>query len=98
MQKCESSKPQKVLTVTQIDAQTLFSQENLENKQNVLCIYMTINNGWAVKPLSTMPVKDAVRLMNDHSAAFVVLGYKEPTVETPSGPGEQEGEDAGDGN
>lgn len=94
----QKSKSGKVLTVTQIDPQTVFSQENLENKQNVLCIYPTINGGWGVNPLFTMPFNDVVRLMNDSSAAFVVLGYREPTAEAPSGPGEQEGGDAGNGN
>lgn len=95
MQKIKSSN---VLTVTQIDPQTVLSQENLKNKDIILCIHPTINYGWNLKPLSTMPVKDVVRLMNDSSAAFIALSYKEPTVEAPSGPGEQEGGNAGDGN
>ena len=54
-----TAKPQTVATVTQLDSQKVLDPENLARKDNILVIYPNVNNGYSVKPLAAIQVKEA---------------------------------------
>ena len=89
MKRCISNptaKPQTVATVTQLDSQKVLDPENLARKDNILVIYPNVNNGYSVKPLAAIQVKEVVRFMNDSKTAFLLMEQKEPPAEEPTDP------------
>lgn len=69
-----------MLTTTQIENQTVLSQENLENKDKIMVLSKNINNAYMVKVMSTLTVKTLVEAINDPEVAFLLVEMKEPAA------------------
>ncbi|MCM1224092.1 MAG: hypothetical protein NC548_57535, partial [Lachnospiraceae bacterium] len=85
MKKCScntSKKPAKILSVTQLDAQTVLEPENLANKDNILVLTKNLNGYWNVKLLSSLTMKTVTEAMdNSTSAAFLLIEQKDPPAD-----------------
>ena len=91
---CGCSKKELVLTVTQLDGQTILEPENLENRDKILVLSKNINNAYNVKVMSTLTVRDLAKAIQDTNVAFLLAEMQEPAA--PAAPEEPEKPDNGD--
>lgn len=82
---CGCNTQAKVLTVTQLENQSVLEMENLENRDKILVLNRNINNAYMVKVMSVLTVKALVEAVADTNTAFLLVEMKEPAA--PADPG-----------
>lgn len=82
---CDTKKPAKVLTVTQLDAQTVLEPENLEKRDSIWVLSKNINDTYTVKVMSCVLMKDIIKAVKNPEAAFILVEMKKPAASV--GPG-----------
>ncbi len=86
---CGCNKSNLVLTVTQLENQTVLEPENLENRDKILVLSRNINNAYMVKVMSTLTVKAMAEAIEDFDVAFLLVEMTEPAA--PVDPGTDPG-------
>ena len=97
---CGCSGRNLVLTVTQLDSQTVLEPENLENRDKILVLTQNANGPYTVKVMSTLTVEATVKAIQDPNVAFLLAEMQEPVAPVePEEPGTTAPEepDNGDG-